>query len=327
MHGGKAKFVVGAGAVAVVAVVAVLVLRTEDGPEASGPGISVAAGISAVQPDDRGESAAKTARIIGGSEVTIEQYPWQVAIALGPGAASPGTGARERQICGGTLLAPTIVVTAAHCVYDEQTKTFQDPSNFSVISGRTRLSSNQGVETEISDYRYFIDTAKNRPLYSPGVKDWDVVVMVLPAAAIGTPLKIADADEAESWTAGTNAWVSGWGSTDDGRPGSYPNNLQATNVTILKANRCSSAYKYDPETSFCAGDVTGARDTCVGDSGGPLVVTLPDGEARLIGATSFGPNDCGNANLPGFYTRLAADPVRSSLQSLVQELAGVDVVG
>src|SRR5687767_15048203 len=106
MHGRTAKFVVGGVAVTVVAVVAVMLLQTDDDPEASGPGIPVAAGISAVQPDDRGESAAKTARIIGGSKVTIEQYPWQVAIALGPGAASPGSEARARTICGGTLLAP-----------------------------------------------------------------------------------------------------------------------------------------------------------------------------------------------------------------------------
>ena len=181
-----------------------------------------------------------------------------------------------------------------------------------MISGRTKLSSNQGVETNISTYRYFSDTA-NQPLYSPSLKDWDVVVMVLPVAAIGSPLKIAGADEAQSWATGTTAWVSGWGSTDDGRPGTNPDDLLATNVTILGDARCSRVYNYDRATSLCAGATVGEHDTCFGDSGGPLVVSLAGGEGRLVGATSYGDaKDCGNVNLPGVYTRLAADPIRSA---------------
>ena len=72
----------------------------------------------------------------------------------------------------------------------------------------------------------------------------------------------------------------------------------------------------------------GEHDTCFGDSGGPLVVSLASGEGRLVGATSYGDaKDCGNVDLPGVYTRLAADPIRSAVQNLVQQLAGVDVVG
>ena len=98
--------------------------ETDDGAEGSRPAISVGAGIRAVAPEDHGQSAATSARIIGGSAVTIEQYPWQVAIAIAPAAAPPGSGARDRMHCGGTLVAPTIVVTAAHCVYDTKRKEF-----------------------------------------------------------------------------------------------------------------------------------------------------------------------------------------------------------
>jgi secreted trypsin-like serine protease len=108
------------------------------------------------------ESTEPSAQIIGGSRVTIEQYPWQVAIARAPAVAPPGDGPLERHICGGTLVAPTIVITAAHCVRDGGK--FSPASRFSVISGRTELSSNQGVETGISGYRYFVDNA-NEPLF------------------------------------------------------------------------------------------------------------------------------------------------------------------
>ena len=86
-------------------------------------------------------------------------------------------------------------------------------------------------------------------------------------------------------------------------------------------------YNYDRETSLCAGATVGEHDTCFGDSGGPLVVSLASGEV-LLGATSYGDaKDCGNVYLPGVYTWLAADPIRSRVQTLVQQLAGVDVVG
>lgn len=326
MSRSKVKLAAALVAVIAVAVGAFLLFESDDGSEASAPGIGVGSEIRAVAPDDHGRSARKTARIIGGSAVTTEQYPWQVAIASAP-AVSPGESPYERQMCGGTLVAPTIVVSAAHCFYDERRQEFRDPSFFTVISGRTKLSSDQGVETGISEYRYFVDES-NQPLYSPRLKDWDVVVMVLPVAAIGSELKIAGAGEAQSWAAGATAWVSGWGSTDDGGPGTYPDDLLATSVTILDDARCLQVYRsYDQETSLCAGATAGEHDTCGGDSGGPMVVTLPSGVGRLVGVTSFGTKDCGNVNAPGAYTQLASDPIRSAVQNLVQQLAGVDVVG
>jgi secreted trypsin-like serine protease len=188
------------------------------------------------------------------------------------------------------------------------------------------MSSDQGDEVPMAGYRYFADDA-NRPLYSPALKDWDVVVIELPRPAIGRPLKIAGGDETQSWAAGTSAWVSGWGSTDDGREGTDSDHLLATSVLILGDARCSQVYNFDSQTSLCAGVTVGEHDTCIGDSGGPLVVSLPSGEERLVGATSYGSKDCGNVAAPGVYARLAADPIRSRVQTLVQQLAGVDVVG
>jgi hypothetical protein len=107
--------------------------------------------------------------------------------------------------------------------------------------------------------------------------------MILPVPAIGSALRIADADEAQSWAPGVNAWISGWGSTDDARPGTFPDHLLATNVTILGDARCAlpdpDYAGYDAATSLCADATTGEHDTCNGDSGGPLVVSLPNGGA------------------------------------------------
>jgi secreted trypsin-like serine protease len=307
--------------------------EAEDGSKASSREIPVEPGVVAVVSEAEGQPGRKAARIISGSAVTIEQYPWQVGIAQSRSAA-PGETTLDRHFCGGTLVAPTIVLSAAHCLYDLKQGGFYDASRFTVISGRTELNSDQGVEIPFSRFTWFKDTATGDPLFDLDAWDWDVVVIELAVPAfVGEPLKIAGDDEAEAWAVGSTASVSGWGSTDDNRPNTKPNQLHATNVMILDDARCSR-YPIDSETSLCAGALVGEFDTCVGDSGGPLVVTLPTGERRLVGATSYGgiagPGDivdCGRGDAPGVYTRLAADPVRSSVQEVVQEWAGVDIIG
>ncbi len=269
------------------------------------------------------DNVGDTAGIVGGNSVSIEQFPWQVAIAASPTVSNADP--FQRQACGGTLLTPTIVLTAAHCVANQKGRFREPPSNFSVISGRTVLTSRDGLETTISDYQYFVDE-NGRQLYDPRNNAWDVVLFMLPEPALGTPIQIAGADEAAAWAPGTDALVSGWGSTVGGQ-GPYPDDLRAATIDIFSDRFCTRANPSADPTSFCAGIRSGARDTCAGDSGGPLVATLASGEKRLVGATSYGPDPCGQPNRPGFYTRLADEPIRSSVQAAVQNLAGVDVVG
>jgi hypothetical protein len=270
-----------------------------------------------------GGNVESTAGIVGGSPVTIDQFPWQVAIAASP-KINPAD-AFQRQGCGGTLLTPTVVLTAAHCVANAKGRLRAPPSNFSVISGRTTLTSNEGIETVISDYQYFVD-GQNRQLYDPRNNAWDVVLMILPEPALGTPIKIAGPDELATWAPGTPALVSGWGSVQGGS-GPFPENLLAATIDIFSDRFCDRVVPGVDETSVCAGVRSGARDTCAGDSGGPLVVTTAEGERRLVGATSYGPDPCGQPGQPGVYTRVADEPIRSSVQAAVQQIAGVDVIG
>jgi hypothetical protein len=272
-----------------------------------------------------GERSAGSPRIVGGDDTTIEDWPWQVAIADDP-EFEEGDGF-DRQFCGGSLVAPTIVITAAHCVHDGDE--FTNPDLYTAITGRTTLSSTEGQEIEFARYYYFVDGSGN-PLFNPDSFEWDTVFVELADASSSTPVQIAGANEVGFWAPGEdNAWATGWG-TQFFAVGPRSDTLQEVNIDVIADSFCSGATSYgssfDPETMLCAGETAGGQDTCQGDSGGPLVTPIGGGTFRLIGDTSWG-NGCATPNFPGVYGRLAQHPMCSALQSGIQSVAGVDVVG
>ena len=280
-------------------------------------------------------------RIVGGSPTTIGEWPWQVAIAADP--ESFGGNGFQRQFCGGTLVAPNVVLSAAHCFHDvfDNNGDFDDPDLFSVITGRTTLSSNVGQEIEVSNLFVAVD-AGGTPIYEaagdptpsgPDLFDdftfeWDAVFVTLAANSSSTPIKIAGPDETALWAAGRAAAATGWGTTSSG--GSKSDTLRQVGIHMISDAFCGGLTSYGseftPETMVCAGEEAGGKDTCQGDSGGPLVVPMAGGAFRLVGDTSFG-FGCATPNFPGVYGRIADDPMRSAIACGIQREAGANVLG
>jgi secreted trypsin-like serine protease len=242
--------------------------------------------------------------IVGGGPVSTGQYPWMVALA----SRSVYGDSRSGQFCGGTLVSPTKVVTAAHCLYDESTMQPADRPDLRVIVGRTDLTSDDGVEVPVS--QVWID-----PDYSMRNNTWDVAVLTLadpqPGRAV---LPLVAQGQSAPYRAGTNATVLGWG--DLRGDGDYAAVLHSVQVPLIADATCARDYPggadgaFQPSTMVCAGEqTTGGRDACQGDSGGPLVVA-----GRLVGLVSWG-TGCAEAGHPGVYTRVAAmtDAVRAHL--------------
>ena len=155
----------------------------------------------------------------------------------------------------------------------------------------------------------------------------DVALLELQTPSRVTPISIAAPSERAIWEPGALATVAGFGTTSPSGS-AKPAVMQVTQVPITTDSYCAAAYppgpsneasndgSFDAATMVCAGWPQGGHDTCEGDSGGPLLAALPDGEQRLVGATSWG-NSCAQAGYPGVYARVAQGPISAWIAGVV----------
>ncbi len=257
-------------------------------------------------------------KIVGGGTTPITSHPWQVSIYSN---SIPG----QPHYCGGSIIRPRIILTAAHCVFS--------PSPFQLGDGINAGSSDK----DVGGFTTLIENVLAHPSYSPAAGSdggYDVALLqtvdAIPAN-FGTPIKLAGPDEARLWRQGDVSTVSGWGAQFEGDPqGSQL--LKATSVPIVADPTCQFQYgsAFNDLLMVCAGLPQGGTDACQGDSGGPLTVPAFGGEGgavRLAGVVSFGAG-CARPNASGVYARIGSEPLQGFVQNGVNTSGDPgDVIG
>lgn len=238
--------------------------------------------------------------IVGGEDALPGDWPWQVAL-VNSGAVD----LYNNQFCGGSLIHPYWVLTAAHCVEGVT------PAMIDIVAGIQNLAT-----PEAGFQQRTLTTITMHPDYDPVTADNDIALLRLTEPVTLGPtaggLEVATialpAADVGNLT-GENATITGWGNTlAQPEPGGYsfPAQLQQVEVPIVSNVACNASYNGDiTDNMLCAGLYEGGKDSCQGDSGGPLAWFDTTSQSwQQAGVVSWG-EGCAAPGFPGVYSRVS----------------------
>ncbi|WP_331452336.1 S1 family peptidase [Streptomyces sp. SS162] len=228
-------------------------------------------------------ASAAPAPVVGGTRAAQGEFPWMVRLSMG---------------CGGSLLTPQIVLTAAHCVSGSGNNT-----SITATAGVVDLQSGSAIKVRSTK-------VLQAPGYNGSGKDWALIKLAQP---INLPtLNIATTT---AYNSGTFT-VAGWGANREG--GSQQRYLLKAQVPFVSDATCQQSYReLIPSEEMCAGYTSGGTDTCQGDSGGPMFRRDAAGAWIQVGIVSWG-YGCARPNYPGVYTEVStfASAIKSAAATL-----------
>jgi V8-like Glu-specific endopeptidase len=270
-------------------------------PEPAEPEDSVAESVSTEAEDPVDEPDGVPARNGEGVPVVI---PWQAQIYSGATDWAPKQLAiREgwdlAHKCGGTLIAPDWVLTAAHCINAERVK-----NGHRVRLGASAINSDDGITYRIDRMVRHADYDKPRHIYDIALVHFvaDDRTVQGHAGEI-EPIELYDGPPLEP---GVSLFASGWGKLEATAKG-YSADLSEVDLQTVDCTEYPKPARWAAEYHLCAAGLTPDDDTCEGDSGGPLV--MAGDTTLLVGVVNFG-FGCYQEDSAGVYIRIDHDHFR-----------------
>ncbi|XP_075762501.1 proproteinase E-like [Pelodiscus sinensis] len=235
---------------------------------------------------------APSTRVVNGEDTVPHSWPWQISLQYEKDGAF-------RHTCGGTLIAPAWVMTAAHCISASRT--------YQVVLGEHDRSVAEGTEQHIpvNSQDIFVHPGWNSFCVACGN---DVALLKLSRdAALSDSVQLGCLPPpGQVLPNDYPCYVTGWGRLYTSGP--LPDKLQQALLPVVDYAHCSQADWWGgtvKESMVCAGgDI---RSGCNGDSGGPLNCRASDGRWQVHGIASFvSSRGCNALKKPTVFTRVSA---------------------
>jgi len=209
--------------------------------------------------------------IVGGAPATVEQLFATVSILPTSGPFEP--------FCTGTLVAPTVIVTAAHCMVLGDSAPFYELAVTDVVVAESALVPSDATTEQLHDVTFIAVHEGYDPGAIPGFigQEDDIAVLVL-AGPVTTqsPAPILPLADFDVWVqAETPIVISGFGFRD--QAAKDPEQFGALYIA-------ETPFQVRSEFEYVAGKPD-SPDSCIGDSGGPGYVAIGD-QLAVIGASS-----------------------------------------
>ena len=243
-------------------------------------------------------------RIIGGSEAVDDRHSYAVLMLGADGS-----------MCGGSLIARDVVLTAAHCM---------GATDYAVLGEHDIEVVNDGDGEVFAVREVILHPDYSQMLMSMyGLADNDFMLVFLEGASASDDVITVKLNSDTSLPiVGQSVTVMGWGDTDisDDFDDETPNDVETStvlmnvDVSVISNEECDASEGYIDGTyatysgritanMLCA--ISNGKDSCQGDSGGPVVIKGDDGPADVqVGVVSWA-YGCAIDQFPGVYARVS----------------------